>query len=67
MQKGGVQIMDRIGFFNGAVSEFICGADHLAAFDSTSGKPHCEAMRVMVTADSGLRDGHSAEFTSPHD
>ena len=45
-----MQIVVRYGVFDGMVAEFIGGAVNVAATETTAGKPHAEAVGIVIAA-----------------
>ena len=50
VQNRGVQIVDGLAVFDGAVAEVVGGADDGAAFDARARQPEREAVGVVVAA-----------------
>ena len=72
MENGGVKVADMHRVFNDVVTEVIGFAIDCAAFDTTTGHPHCETTGMMVAAIIGpsqlpLTEDRAAELPSPDD
>lgn len=66
VQNCGVQIVDGADLVDGLVTEFVGGAVAEGAFDTRSGHPRGEAVRVVVAAVGSLLEGrHATEFRAP--
>ena len=63
----GVDIVDVGGAFDGALPDFIGGADSLTAPDTASGKPHGEAPGVVIATVTFLVKRRATEFPAPDD
>ena len=66
-EDGGVEVVDVHAVFNSVESDFVGGADDLAALDAASGYPHGKTGGVVVAAVTFFGHGSATEFSSPDD
>ena len=67
MQDGGMQVVDVNFVLHGGKAEFITLAVCHSTFNSTAGKPHREAMMIVVTSIAIFGHRSAAEFATPDD
>ena len=70
VKNGGVEIVDVNFILGGVIAEVIGGTVGKAGLHSSTGHPHCEAVRVMITAPGfphHLSDRGATKFAAPDD